>query len=386
MSELMNQSTNGGSFRPQLLTTVSLFALLSSIYLADDAKAADDTNDRPTVWIELGGQLERQTGLGAAFAPPFIAANPDSAAFKPVSLVEAQNPPNFSFGGDGRISFQPEDSRWVFSAAIRYGRSNSSKRTTQSTPGRVVRDVFPSYYGPGQPYIITQHVEGVFADVQTKQSENHAILDFQVGRDVGLGLFGKAATSVLNLGVRFAQFASKMNVTMHAIPNIEVTNFFGGAPSYVARGYYFGTVHYHHYTASEQSTRSFHGIGPSLSWTGSIPIFDNPETSEIAIDWGANAAILFGRQRASGSLQSGGGAKQQYGIYRIGNFNRDRSVIAPNAGGLAGISFRYANAKISLGYRGDFFFGAMDAGDDMRKTQTVGFYGPFASISVGIGG
>jgi hypothetical protein len=60
-------------------------------------------------------------------------------------------------------------------------------------------------------------------------------------------------------------------------------------------------------------------------------------------------------------------------------------IAIPNVGGLAGVSFRYANAKVSFGYRGDFFFGAMDAGIDTRKAETVGFHGPFASISVGLG-
>ena len=62
------------------------------------------------------------------------------------------------------------------------------------------------------------------------------------------------------------------------------------------------------------------------------------------------------------------------------SFNRARAVIVPNAGGTAGISFRYADAKVSFGYRGDFFFGAMDGGIDTRKhRRSVDFHGPFAT-------
>ena len=50
-----------------------------------------------------------------------------------------------------------------------------------------------------------------------------------------------------------------------------------------------------------------------------------------------------------------------------------------------GLSFRYANAKM-MGYRADFFFGAMDGGIDTGKSGNIGFYGPFAAISVGLGG
>ena len=58
----------------------------------------------------------------------------------------------------------------------------------------------------------------------------------------------------------------------------------------------------------------------------------------------------------------------------------------PNLGGFAGISVKYPNAKISLGYRADFFFGAVDAGIDARRTKDLGFNGPFATISIGLGG
>ena len=65
---------------------------------------------------------------------------------------------------------------------------------------------------------------------------------------------------------------------------------------------------------------------------------------------------------------------------------RLRSVIVPNVGGFAGLSFHYANAKVSFGYRADIFLGAMDGGIDAVKKENVGFYGPFASVSIGLGG
>jgi hypothetical protein len=58
----------------------------------------------------------------------------------------------------------------------------------------------------------------------------------------------------------------------------------------------------------------------------------------------------------------------------------------PNLGGFAGMSLKFPNAKVSLGNRADFFFGAMDAGIDTRHTDDMNFHGPFAKISVGLGG
>ena len=59
-------------------------------------------------------------------------------------------------------------------------------------------------------------------------------------------------------------------------------------------------------------------------------------------------------------------------------------VVVPNLGGFAGVSFVNGSAKIKFGYRADFFFGAMDEGIDTRKSETLGFYGPFATISIGL--
>ena len=68
------------------------------------------------------------------------------------------------------------------------------------------------------------------------------------------------------------------------------------------------------------------------------------------------------------------------------NTARSRSVTIPNLGGYAGISFNFPNAKVRFGYRADFFFGARDSGLESHTTTDVGFHGPFATISIGLGG
>ncbi len=65
---------------------------------------------------------------------------------------------------------------------------------------------------------------------------------------------------------------------------------------------------------------------------------------------------------------------------------RDRTVVVPDVGGFAGFSWRLPNGKVSLGYRADFFFGAIDGGIDTSQKEMRGFYGPFASVSLGLGG
>ena len=119
----------------------------------------------------------------------------------------------------------------------------------------------------------------------------------------------------------------------------------------------------------------------------------NPQNGEVTFDWGANAAVLFGRQKAHvRHLESGHYHRAGRNILPrsiiILHIHRDtdRIVTVPNVGGFAGAIWRIENFKVSLGYRADFFFGAMDGGIDAAKSENRGFYGPFASVSVGIGG
>ena len=374
MSELINTRQHERDLHRCLLGTVSAAALLVSV---SNAAASNDA-DRPTVWIELGGQLERVEGGQQAFAPPFfsLAATPEVLA----PMVDAQKQPSHSFGENGKITFEPTGSNWLVSASIRYGRASSPRHLHYETARQTVTQTFLGAPQTGR--------DNEFGDGQGTTRESHLVVDFQAGKDVGLGLFGAKGTSVISAGVRFAQFTSGSDVTLYA------------RPTYVSSvrtrpGKY--TLHYHHFhsnTAVIQSRRSTRAIGPAVSWDASLPVVGDSASMAVVFDWGINAAILFGRQRAQTHHQTSGhyykgmvGPKYQtnYANPPVDR-NRSHSVTIPNVGGFAGVSFRYADAKVSFGYRGDFFFNAMDTGWDTKKSSTVAFYGPFASISIGLGG
>ena len=300
MSELINAPHDDVCFRRQLLVTVSSVVLVASVCGIHGANAEDA--DRPTMWIELGADLDRVDGGQKAFAPAFVANNPGSTAFDPVSPAEAQKPPAFSFGGEGKLLFQPEGSDWVFSASVRYGRANSNRFTHQTAKNNSYYQhlVYRGRYGtftnfpPGQVKPIVAN----FLHVSEKQSESHSVVDFQAGRDVGLGLFGREGTSVLNAGVRFAQFTSSTQSSIQARPDLAFVAVKLPTPDHPLL---FGTIverHYHQYVATAQSARSFHGVGPSLAWNASALLAGSLENGELSVDWGANAAILFGRQKA----------------------------------------------------------------------------------------
>jgi hypothetical protein len=383
MSELIQSQTIARDTRWHLLSTVSSLAL--AITLCTPAQAANDA-DRPTVWIELGAQLDRVQGSEEPFLPPFLSANP--RPFAPVSSAEIQRPPRYAFGGEGKITFQPDASDWSVSAAIRYGRSNNDKRLHQQTTE--VRQSGLSLQNDDPWYVQLTR----FGDTASAHKSGYIIADFMAGRDVGLGLWGRGSSATIDFGVRFAQFTASSTAKLRDKPDPFIKRIpQPPTPFFPSWHKYKTNRHNHSYYAHNQLARSFSGVGPTLSMTGSQEIAGNVEDVGLAFDWGVNVAVLFGRQKVRGSHKSSSQYFKSFGYGPYSSSNppakaiaRTRSVIVPNVGGFAGASLRFPNAKLSLGYRADFFFGAMDGGIDSRKTYDRNFFGPFATVSIGLGG
>jgi len=368
MSELANTRNGARNLRWNLLATASSIALVG-MFGANDAGAADQDTERPTVWIELGGQLEHPIGQDMDFAPAFLANNADAPVFKPISPLQAQKAPYFfDHGLEGKLTFEPEGSDWIFSAAIRYGRSNRNRHVHQQSFAPLSLPTLPN----------AKNYEANFADTVAKEEGSSAIVDFSVGKDVGLGVFGEHGTSVLNAGVRFAQFSSNTDTVIRARPNVKVNGLFART--------------FHNYYLDGAADRSFVGVGPSLSWNASAALAGHPDTTEAVLDFGVNGAVLFGRQKTKAHHQTTGVYHRKYTFFsaryvqtysKNGHRTNDRSIITPNIGGFVAISVRRSVAAVNFGYRADFFFGAVDNGIVARKSGMLGFSGPYATISVG---
>lgn len=390
MSELM--MTDGSQkVRWGLLSTVSAMALLLSATGMHSAQA-EESGDRPNVWIELGVQAERNDGSQQPFTPPFVLTQP-RPDFEAISPVDTQRLPRYSIGGEGRIVFEPDNTHWVLAAGIRYGRSNGKKIVHQQTaavPYPVVVGAYHTY--------LTQSIEK-FSHTEVRHHSSYTVLDFQAGSDVGLGLFGGQGKSVFSLGLRYAQFGNRSEVSISSDPDFHVSLVpLPWLPTTYPPVPVAGP--HHAYKGVLDRSHNFHGIGPSVSWEASAPLTRSNNEAGISLDWGLNASVLFGRQKARTSHHTTGFYYPKYVNPYSTNIAyrnpvtpgasikhpRSRSVVVPNVGGFAGLSFRYANAKIAFGYRADFFFGAMDGGIDTRKTYDRNFYGPFATISLGLGG
>ncbi|HEV2562236.1 MAG TPA: hypothetical protein VGT78_08840 [Rhizomicrobium sp.] len=384
MSELINKNDNRVTIRWKLLTGASALALA---YTSSLGFARAEDVDRATVWIELGGQFSQLQDGQETFAPPLLASRP--TIFEPSQKFE--KPPRYSIDEYGRLSFEPENSDWSFSASIQYGRSKSYKHEDQQT------SPVPTYKYPltSRPTIkvLDSPVAHRFAETQAHNSEKHVILDFQAGKDLGLGLFGNQdGSSSVSVGMRFAQFKGMSNFALKSDPDWQFKH------KYITYyGYHLHLLNqpFHTNRASLVAERSFSGVGPSLSWKSSVPLAGNVQDGEIIADWAINGALLFGRQKAKTHHQS----TARYGLVSVfrqtavphttaqfaATHARSRGVTVPNLGGSVGLSWRLQDFKMSFGYKADFFFGAMDGGIDARKSENRGFFGTFASISVGIG-
>lgn len=387
----MSKSTNTFGSRHKLLATVSAGALLGMAFAAGSTAAADA--DRPLLWVELGGQLDRLKDQSDPYIPHFTMFAQQHGL---LSIAPLQSSPEYALGEDAAISFQPEDSDWIISASIKYGRSGGKRHKHQEieVPGVYLSAYKPSFKPEGP-----NRVGGVplnrTADYGISTNESHSIIDFQAGRDVGLGLFAHGQSQLL-LGVRMARFSRNLNFDLHADPYPHLTS------EYIHRFHksFPVVIHYQFYKAAPQELRDFTGVGPLLSWQGSaLLVGSNGENAALDLDWSANIAVLFGRQKmrlrhaTTGDSYTNNplGALAGRPVHVHSHYvntdvtARSHEVTVPDIGGSVGFSLKFPNAKVSIGYRADFFFNAIDGGIDTRKSDTRGYYGPFASISIGLG-
>jgi len=396
MSELIVQNKEG-NIRFGLLATTSAMVLAACVASVQQAIAAD----RPTVWLEGGWHLDSITGSNDLLVPPLDGLTTNGYLDVPTSsnfygqgsggfpsFTEMEKSLGRSGGAEGAISFQPKGSDWVLGVSVRYGRTHSRRRVDErrDITGRVGHKV--NYFNGSYPF--TPHYTNYVIQANDN-TEAHTILDFQVGKDIGLGLFGNRTESVVSLGARYAQMNMTSKGHSYAQPAVK---FYGHGGVSLGKYYYNILANNQKSATTEQRYSNFQGIGPSLSWNNTTGLLGDPADGQLALDWGANAAVLFGRQKVKVNhssqvsmfnplIQLGGPYKTEHGS---GHRTESRRVTVPNLGGLAALSYRFTNAKLSMGYRADFFFGAMDRGLDTRHTVTTGYHGPFATISIGLGG
>ncbi len=381
----------------------------------------DKDGGKPRVWLTVGGNFNNVIAASnETYVPDYIrpggaplvtgffneqSLGPAPAGTQTTSqLMEAagfgspssyQKTPSSGFDWQAQAEFQPADSDWVLKAGIRYGRTGRKQLVHKSEiPGMKTKSrpwpSYPSYactvasiFGTGD--VCRSGRNRKFVDAQGDQTEQHTIMDFEAGVNIGIGMFGQEGQGTISGGLRVAQFKSSAHTDVNSDPEYVFTP----------------TQQYHNvFESRSHEDRSFHGMGPEVSWEASQPFWGNSEDGHFTIDWGANAGLLFGRQSMNASHFSSycheNGYSKVVGCVTAANYGpghsqvkitrRTHHKVVPNLGGYIGASARYNNAKISFGYRADTFFGAMDGGQETAKDYNRGFYGPYMNVSIGLGG
>jgi hypothetical protein len=295
------------NFRYQLLTTVSAVALMASVgsALADDGGMSSIGH----FTLQVSGGPDWYGGQGTEW---FNSGSGDRVG------------PRQGWDFAGKATFQPTGSDWIISAGVQYGRANSSSAN--------IAGFYETEFGTGT---YTDHAS---------HKENHFIADFEVGQDVGLGMFN-GGSSVISGGLRYAHFDAKTSLSFSS------------------------SSKYNTFKGSADISRTFSGGGPVVSWDASTPIF---HSSPFSLDWGADFAYLFGTQKVTFTE---GGYEQ----------SRHQGASIPSLGGYLAVSYHFCGCddKVSLGYMAQSYFGVLDGGSENREQVDRSFSGPYLSVSVG---
>ena len=339
----MLKSTSPGG-RARLFWQVSALALIAVGAGGRKAEAATATDG--TITLDLQGQW--------AFASDGVN---DGPASQDSNFRDAISPVG-GYNLSGEITYQPASSPWSFGVGVRYGRvsghhaKNHAFATTavQHTPG-----------GYGLTHYTAQNL------AISESAQEHYTIDFEVGRDFGVGMFGPG-TSTLGAGVRYAHF------------NSTVTGSFRTNTKYTVRSpggsIYPGYTHSKFKAGRFTQRRATDAVGPRLFVKTVSPITPN---SAFSIGAGAGVAFLFGRQTVHSTLHMTSGT-----YANPSKLTRTNSRGTPNVDGYLQLNWSPAHSgfSVGVGYKVDAYFTVMDGGFGGKKEIDNLEHGPYLDISV----
>jgi hypothetical protein len=305
-------SIHSRTARRALLTSVSAVALFAMI--EGDVPGAR-AGEQPEVWIKLFGEYNEWDG-----------GTP--AGFWPTPPLDFSLGDGFGVGGE--LGFRVDELHTII-ARIRY---NEMDRVGNSASYSAIK-----YYAAA-----------------TGTHREHAIIgDLEIGRDVGLGMFGAGDGKLrVHAGLRIAHFEGQSDVSQ----------------SFYLVPIFFGYL-------DQDIERQFTGAGPRLGFDASLPL-----GSWASLDFTGAGALLFGRH--SFDLDGSG----FFFIVPITvEQNRSDFVVVPNVDASAAFTFKLgANTSMSLGYRVDAFFNVHDDGGADHDEGDRIIHGPFGSITIALPG
>ena len=334
--------------------------------------------------IEIGGQVQRQDAPYADLTPA-----PAASFTGALGAGEAQNR-NLDWG-DGRevrLTYALPGEPWRIAAGYRFGRTNGTDQTLAfafadegcaGTYAQCDQAIQMGY--TGEPFFFKAYN---YSDVTVMNREEHTVVDFDVGRDVGMGL---GFDSSARVGLRYADLQSTTHMLFFGAANWDIPEQFA----------LFKYSHNTHYKSDISSLREFKGAGPTLSWDAGARLWGQ-DKGHVDLEWSLTGGALFVKQKA---LFAG----TETSAYFSGKyFNREvlqsgptvditntpaarsKSVTVPLVDLSLGLAFEARRVKVGAGYRWERYFNAIDAGYADRKSYDRTIDGPYFKIAVGFGG
>jgi iron complex outermembrane receptor protein len=327
--------------------------------------------------IEIGGGTARFNGDTENYTPEWFEEY--SSAFPFPAPVDDED----LDWGDTRnvkLTYMRPDG-WNAMAAYRFGKTNGQSRVVgyEHAPGGRAVVTFPGFEDDKYVAVPDNHLRAT-----THDSEEYAIVDFMVGKEIGVGSLGEAGKSVIEAGLRYANLQSTSYTLVDGIPDNYVVPYTINAVSIRS---------FTRFTTSLDSEREFEGVGPELTWDAAVRLWGNDEAGHADLEWSAAGGVLFGKQ----TLDS---EEERLGQYSIGaNYivvttlfdetvprTRSEKVTVPNVSLTFGVSYSIDRVKVSTGYSYDRFFDAIDGGVDEAQTFDRTIHGPYLKLSLGFGG
>ena len=286
------------SLRTKLLTTVSAAALALMVSGTTPPAKAGPMGHR-SAWLSLEGDLFWLNGDKQIWAEVADIVNEVASGTRDVK-------PGGGWSGraGAGIPIMPGLS---IAAYARFGVTRKGKDKDAVIPSSSL--YFYNVLGGDNPTF--------YHNGSVEHKEKHTIIDFEVRKDVGLGM-GIAVTA--KGGVRYASFDSETR-----------TEFFYAADTIL----------------HEKRNAGFHGIGPRLGLDVRVPV-----NGPWVVDLSGSGSVLWGRKKrssfAAGEYVGPGGV----------NVSSHDSVW--NLEGSAAVSYVGKNVELSLGVRAEQWWGVFD--------------------------
>ena len=323
--------------------------------------------------VEIGGGTDQFGGDAENYTPPWLG---DSLNVVGGTLAAQTQDLDWGDTRDVKLTYAPSGG-WKVAGAYRFGKTNASHRVA-AYGGNPPSHLFAAD-GPTLDY--DNH--GISA---VKDTEAHSILDFEVGRDLGLG----AIHSAVSAGLRYANFKSTSHVTIDGIADSYIVpivplKYFPGAPR----------SHFNAFTNTLDSEREFEGAGPSISWDAALRLWGDDTAGHADVDWSVSGGVLFGKQTTDnnetiwGQYDRGTASNQtRTTLYdeTLSTVHRSHNVSVPNVSLTLGLSYSVERVKVSTGYSYDRFFNAIDGGVSEAKSYDRTIQGPYLKLAIGFGG